>query len=142
MGAYQATMGDIHNLFGRVNEVHVFKDEDEPKGYYIEETIKGQNINEVLEQIQYSDYELVKMVKEAADAQAKAGHIKPREAAELVDRYEAVLGEYTYVDHLPSADENLPRRRRASDAQPAAATNGNGTGHAPAKPGEPISQAS
>ena len=106
MGAYQATMGDIHNLFGRVNEVHVFKDEDEPKGYYIEETIQGQSIRDVLSQIQYSDYELVKRIKEAADAQVKAGTLKPREAAEIVDRYEAVLSEYTYVDHLPMADEN------------------------------------
>ncbi len=114
MGAYQATMGDIHNLFGRVNEVHVFQDAEESKGYYIEETIQGQAIRDVLSDIQYSDYELVKMIKETADAQVKAGALKPREAAELVDRYEAVLGEYTYVDHLPSPDENHPRRR-ASD---------------------------
>ena len=127
MGAYQATMGDIHNLFGRVNEVHVFKDEDEPKGYYIEETIQGQTIREVLSQIQYSDYELVKRIKEAADAQVKAGALKPREAAEIVDRYEAVLSEYTYVDHLPTADENRPNRR-ASD-QPALG----------GKPSEPVS---
>jgi arginine decarboxylase len=120
MGAYQATMGDIHNLFGRVNEVHVFKDEDEPKGYYIEETIKGQNIRDVLEEIQYSHYDLVKLVKEAAEAQAKAGAIKPREAAELVDRYEAVLTEYTYVDHLPGVDENAPKRR-ATDLLPSPA---------------------
>ncbi|MBI4370826.1 MAG: biosynthetic arginine decarboxylase [Elusimicrobia bacterium] len=108
MGAYQATMGDIHNLFGRVNEVHVFKDDDEPKGYYIEETIQGQTVRDVLAGIQYSDYELVKMVKEAAESRVKAGALKPREAAELVDRYESVLAEYTYVDHLPAADENRP----------------------------------
>ncbi|MDE2237270.1 MAG: biosynthetic arginine decarboxylase, partial [Elusimicrobia bacterium] len=124
MGAYQATMGDIHNLFGRVNEVHVFQDPEEPKGYYIEETIKGQTIRDVLSDIQYSEFELVKMVKEAADAQVKAGALKPREAVELVDKYEAVLGEYTYVDHLPAVDENHPRRR-ASDA------------HVPAKAAEP-----
>jgi arginine decarboxylase-like protein len=40
-GAYQDIMGDIHNLFGRVNEVHVFLDDDEESGYYIEETIAG-----------------------------------------------------------------------------------------------------
>ncbi|HAZ08165.1 MAG TPA: arginine decarboxylase [Elusimicrobia bacterium] len=118
MGAYQATMGDIHNLFGRVNEVHIFRDEDEPKGYYIEETIQGQSIRQILSEIQYSDYELVKMIKEAADSQVKAGALKPREAAEIVDRYEAVLSEYTYVDHLPSADENKGAPSRG--AQPAA----------------------
>ncbi|MEJ2690838.1 MAG: biosynthetic arginine decarboxylase, partial [Deltaproteobacteria bacterium] len=40
-GAYQDIMGDLHNLFGRVNEAHVFLDEDEESGYYIEETIEG-----------------------------------------------------------------------------------------------------
>jgi arginine decarboxylase len=119
MGAYQATMGDIHNLFGRVHEVHVFTDPDEPRGYYLEETLQGQTVRDVLSSIQYSDYELVRMVKEAADARAKAGAIKPREAAELVDRYEAVLSEYTYVDHLPAADENAPAARaRARAAKP------------------------
>src|SRR5437867_9243207 len=41
MGAYQDIMGDLHNLFGRVNEVHVFLDPDEPAGYYVEELIAG-----------------------------------------------------------------------------------------------------
>ncbi|PIR19422.1 MAG: arginine decarboxylase, partial [Elusimicrobia bacterium CG11_big_fil_rev_8_21_14_0_20_64_6] len=84
MGAYQATMGDIHNLFGRVNEVHVFQDPAEEKGYYIEETIQGQTVRDVLTGIQYSDFELVRMIKEAADARIKAGGLKPREAADLV----------------------------------------------------------
>jgi arginine decarboxylase len=119
MGAYQATMGDIHNLFGRVNEVHVFKDEAEEKGYYIEETILGHSVRDVLQSIQYSDFELVRMIKEAADAQIKSGALKPREAADLVDKYEAVLSEYTYVDHLPTADENklLPGRAKANGHQ-------------------------
>ncbi len=122
MGAYQATMGDIHNLFGRVNEVHVFQDPAEEKGYYIEETIQGQTVRDVLTGIQYSDFELVRMIKEAADAQIKAGGLKPREAADLVDRYEAVLSEYTYVDHLPKADENkvlLHARANGAAAKPA-----------------------
>ncbi len=121
MGAYQATMGDIHNLFGRVNEVHVFQDSAEEKGYYIEETIQGQTVRDVLTGIQYSDFELVRMIKEAADARIKSGGLKPREAADLVDRYEAVLSEYTYVDHLPTADENkvLSRARANGGAKPA-----------------------
>jgi arginine decarboxylase len=99
MGAYQATMGDIHNLFGRVNEVHVFSDEGEPGGYYIEEIIRGQAVREVLESIQYSEPELAKLVKSAIDAQVKAGTLKPREGVDLLNEYEAVMGEYTYIDH-------------------------------------------
>ena len=41
-------MGDLHNLFGRVNEVHVFLDEDEESGWYIEEVIEGSTIGQVL----------------------------------------------------------------------------------------------
>ena len=44
MGAYQDIMGDLHNLFGRVNEVHVFLEPDEPAGYYVEEIIEGTTI--------------------------------------------------------------------------------------------------
>ena len=40
-GAYQDIMGDLHNLFGRVNEVHVFLEDDEPNGFYIEEALSG-----------------------------------------------------------------------------------------------------
>src|ERR1022692_778739 len=43
MGAYQDIMGDLHNLFGRVNEVHVFLEPDEAAGYYIEEIIEGRS---------------------------------------------------------------------------------------------------
>jgi len=41
VGAYQDIMGDLHNLFGRVTEVHVFLDPDEESGWYIEEVIEG-----------------------------------------------------------------------------------------------------
>ena len=48
VGAYQDIMGDLHNLFGRVTEVHVFLDPDEESGWYIEEVIEGSTIGEVL----------------------------------------------------------------------------------------------
>ena len=99
MGAYQATMGDIHNLFGRVNEVHVFEDEREPGGYYVDEVLRGQDIREVLETIQYNDFELIKRVKAAIEVEVKAGNIKPREGVDLLDQYEAVMQEYTYIEH-------------------------------------------
>jgi len=99
MGAYQDIMGDLHNLFGRVNEVHVFLDETEPGGYYIEEVIKGNNIAGVLSWIQYSTTDLEKKVKEQIDARVREGQIKPREGVELQNFYEEVLHGYTYVDY-------------------------------------------
>jgi arginine decarboxylase len=98
MGAYQDIMGDLHNLFGRVNEVHVFLDETEPGGYYIEEVIKGNNISGVLSWIQYSATDLEKKVKEQIDIKVREGVIKPREGVELQNFYEEVLHGYTYVD--------------------------------------------
>ncbi|MBI2712201.1 MAG: biosynthetic arginine decarboxylase [Bdellovibrio sp.] len=98
MGAYQDIMGDLHNLFGRVNEVHVFLDETEPGGYYIEETIKGHTIAGILSWIQYSATDLEKKVKEQIDARVREGQIKPREGVDLQKFYEEVLHGYTYVD--------------------------------------------
>jgi arginine decarboxylase len=98
MGAYQDIMGDLHNLFGRVNEVHVFLDETEPGGYYIEEIIKGNNIAGVLSWIQYSATDLEKRVKEQIDHKVREGVIKPREGVELLNFYEEVLNGYTYMD--------------------------------------------
>lgn len=99
-GAYQDIMGDLHNLFGRVNEVHVFLDETEPGGYYIEETIRGNNIASVLSWIQYNPAHLEKEVKDRIDLRVREGAIKPREGVELQNFYEQVLQGYTYIDSL------------------------------------------
>ena len=99
MGAYQDIMGDLHNLFGRVNEVHVFSDDSEPGGYYIEETIKGNTIAGVLSWIQYSATDLEKRVKEQIDSKVREGQIKPKEGVELQNFYEEVLHGYTYIDY-------------------------------------------
>ena len=98
MGAYQDIMGDLHNLFGRVNEVHVFLDETEPGGYYIEEVIRGNTIAGVLSWIQYSATDLEKKMKEQIEAKVREGLIKPREGVELQNFYEEVLHGYTYMD--------------------------------------------
>jgi arginine decarboxylase len=99
-GAYQDIMGDLHNLFGKVNEVHVFLDETEPGGYYIEETIRGNNIASVLSWIQYSPAHLEKEVKSLIDRRVREGVIKPREGVDLQNFYETVLQGYTYIDNL------------------------------------------
>jgi arginine decarboxylase len=99
MGAYQDIMGDLHNLFGRVNEVHVFLDETEPGGYYIEEVIRGNTISSVLSWIQYSATDLEKRVKEQIDSKVREGVIKPKEGVDLQNFYEEVLHGYTYVDY-------------------------------------------
>ena len=99
-GAYQDIMGDLHNLFGKVNEAHVFLDETEPGGYYIEETIRGNNIASVLSWIQYSPAHLEKEVKSLIDRRVREGVIKPREGVDLQNFYVGVLQGYTYLDNV------------------------------------------
>lgn len=99
MGAYQDIMGDLHNLFGRVHEVHVFLDESEPGGYYIEEVIKGNNVAGVLSWIQYSAANLEKRVKDQIEQKVREGVIKPKEGVDLQNFYEQTLHGYTYVEY-------------------------------------------
>jgi arginine decarboxylase len=102
MGAYQDIMGDLHNLFGRVNEAHVFLDNDEESGYYIEETIEGSTIADVLAMTQWNQPELVRLVKAQVDAAIKSDRLKPSEAMKLLANYERGLKGYTYL-HLNGA---------------------------------------
>ena len=97
MGAYQDIMGDLHNLFGRVNEVHVFLDPDEPAGYYIEEIIEGTTIVQALTSVQYDEKELARQMKAQIDYAIKGDRMKPSEGMRWLDDYERGLREYTYL---------------------------------------------
>jgi arginine decarboxylase len=98
MGAYQDIMGDLHNLFGRVNEVHVFLDPDEASGYYVEEIIEGTTIVQALSSVQYDETELKRQMKAQIDEAIKSDRMKPSEAMRLLDDYERGLKEYTYLN--------------------------------------------
>ncbi len=97
MGAYQDIMGDLHNLFGRVNEVHVFLDSDEAAGYYVEEIIEGTTIVQALASVQYDENELKRLMKVQIDEAIKSDRMKPSEAMRLLDDYERGLKDYTYL---------------------------------------------
>ena len=98
MGAYQDIMGDLHNLFGRVNEVHVFLEPDEPAGYYVEEIIEGNTIIQTLAAVQYDENELKRQMKAQMDDAIKSDRMKPSEAMRLLDDYERGLKAYTYLN--------------------------------------------
>jgi arginine decarboxylase len=101
MGAYQDIMGDLHNLFGRVNEAHVFLDEDEESGWYIEETIGGSTIADVLGMTQWDKAEIARLVKSQVDEAIKSNRLKPNEAMKLLASYERALQGYTYLSFPP-----------------------------------------
>jgi arginine decarboxylase len=96
-GAYQDIMGDMHNLFGRLNEVHVFYDKDDESQFYVEEIIRGQSNSDVLKIMQYNSEILAINVKLKIDDRVRQGKIKPREGVELIDFYESCLDVYTYL---------------------------------------------
>ena len=98
VGAYQDIMGDQHNLFGRVNEVHVFLEDDEEDGFYIEEAIEGSQIDEILPQIQYKSEYISRLMKKQVDAAVKADKIKPREGVKILNLYNGMLKSKTYLD--------------------------------------------
>ncbi len=97
VGAYQDIMGDLHNLFGRVTEVHVFLDPDEESGWYIEEVIEGSTIGEVLSMTQWDKVELMRLLKTQVDDAIKTDFLKPNDAMKLLADYERLLQEYTYL---------------------------------------------
>ena len=105
-GAYQDIMGDLHNLFGRVNEVHVFLEDDEPNGYYIEDTLAGIRMNEVIETVQYQWEELCRRIKSQIDHATKKDLVKPREGVRLLEFYESQMLAKTYlnIDRIARSD--------------------------------------
>lgn len=99
-GAYQDVMGDMHNLFGRVNEVHIFSDDDDPEDFYIEEFVAGSSVQDVLTIMQYHPTAMAIDVKKQIDKEVANGQIPPREGVKWTDFYENCLKGYTYLKTL------------------------------------------
>ena len=97
MGAYQDIMGDLHNLFGRVNEAHVFLDEDEESGWYIEETIEGSTIGEVLTLTQWDQNELDPAREGAGGCGDQERPAEAERSDEAAGQLRAGLKGYTYL---------------------------------------------
>ncbi len=98
VGAYQDILGDQHNLFGRVNEVHVFLEDDEEDGFYIEEAIKGAAVDDIFPEIQYKSEFVSRLMKKQVDAAVKADRIKPREGVKMLAHYNDMLKSKPYLD--------------------------------------------
>jgi arginine decarboxylase len=96
-GAYQDVMGDMHNLFGRLNEVHIFSHDDDPKDFYIEEVVNGSSVEDVLSIMQYHPSSMAKSVKKMIDGHVAKGQMNPREGVKWTDFYEDCLKGYTYL---------------------------------------------
>ncbi|PXW88365.1 arginine decarboxylase [Nitrosomonas sp. Nm84] len=98
VGAYQEILGDAHNLFGRVDEVHVYAKAEEENGFWIEELLKGISVREMLSQVQYFPNDLGRRMSEFIRRQINAGRIKPAEGTRILNNYTQRLGDTTYCD--------------------------------------------
>ncbi len=95
VGAYQEILGDLHNLFGDTNAVHVTVDEN---GYKIDQVIDGETIAEVLDYVQYNSKKMVRTVETWATTSVKAGIITVEEGKEFLSNYRSGLFGYTYLE--------------------------------------------
>ncbi len=95
-GAYQEILGDMHNLFGDTNAVHVRLDPN--GGYHIEHVVKGDTVKEVLNFVQYSTDELTHRLRRMVEAAVRTGSISFEEAGQFVQKYEQGLAGYTYLE--------------------------------------------
>ena len=95
VGAYQEILGDMHNLFGDTNAVHVTVDE---KGYNIEQVIDGETVAEVLDYVQYNPKKLVRTLETWVTKSVKEGKISVEEGKEFLSNYRSGLYGYTYLE--------------------------------------------
>jgi arginine decarboxylase len=96
VGAYQEILGDLHNLFGDTNTVHVSLDAEE--GYVIQDVVPGDSVTDVLRYVRYTKNDLVSRVRHATEAAMRAKRMTLEESRHLLRRYESGLSGYTYLE--------------------------------------------
>jgi arginine decarboxylase len=96
-GAYQEIMGNLHNLFGDTNVVHVSLT---PKGYQIDHVVRGDTMKEVLGYVQYHSDDLIESIRQKTESAIAAGQISLYESQLLLKCYESCLGAYTYLSAM------------------------------------------
>jgi arginine decarboxylase len=95
-GAYQEILGDMHNLFGDTNVVHVRLEED--GGYRVEQVIKGDTVKEMLHYVQYAAADLVDRLRDSVEVAVRQGLISLEESGQFLAQYERSLESYTYLN--------------------------------------------
>jgi arginine decarboxylase len=96
LGAYQEILGDLHNLFGDTNAVHVSLDDDGEIN--VDTVIKGDTVREVLAYVQYSADELLAKMRKDVERAVRQGKINVNESRQLLRFYEVGLEGYTYLE--------------------------------------------
>ncbi|MCL7474687.1 MAG: biosynthetic arginine decarboxylase [ANME-2 cluster archaeon] len=96
LGAYQDAIGDLHNLFGAVHEVHIIaKDEDE---WEIKKIIKGDNVSSVLKMLHFNRQGLVKSIESSIQKAVDEDGLNPQMAKSILNNIKKEINDYTYLD--------------------------------------------
>jgi arginine decarboxylase len=93
-GAYQEILGDLHNLFGDTNAVHVRLAEE---GYHVSHVVKGDAVEEVLHYVQYAPEAMLERVRQQAERALRNNLITVQQMRLLMRHYEEALQKYTYL---------------------------------------------
>lgn len=95
VGAYQEILGDLHNLFGDTDAVHVSINEN---GYSVNDVVEGDTVGEVLSYVQYNLEKLTGKIRKAAEHSIVEGRMTKIEARTLMRYYQQGLAGYTYLE--------------------------------------------
>ncbi|MEL7353019.1 MAG: biosynthetic arginine decarboxylase [Cyanobacteria bacterium P01_A01_bin.116] len=103
MGAYQETLGNLHNLFGNTNTVHIHlaSKAQSQQGYTIEHVVRGNTTDEVLAQVQYNPNDMIEQIRRRSEQALQKGQITIEEARKLMTNYKAGMDCYTYLAESP-----------------------------------------
>ena len=95
VGAYQEILGDMHNLFGDTNAVHISVKDGK---YHIDQIFDGETVEEVLDYVQYNPKKLVRQLEIWVTKSVKQGKISLEEGKEFLSNYRSGLYGYTYLE--------------------------------------------
>ena len=95
VGAYQEILGDMHNLFGDTNAVHISVKNGK---YHIDQIIDGETVDEVLGYVQYNPKKLVRQLEQWVTKSVNQGKISMEEGKEFLSNYRSGLYGYTYLE--------------------------------------------
>jgi len=123
VGAYQEILGDLHNLFGDTNAVHIALADG---GYRIAHVVEGDSVTEVLGYVQYQKQNLVQRVRQASEEALRKGLLTFEESALLMKRFDEGLTGYTYLEEEPAPSSangghtmtEIPAAPQAADGSP------------------------
>src|SRR4029079_4104292 len=114
-GTYQEILGDLHNLFGDTDAVHVsLTGNTTGNTYQIDHVVEGDDVKEVLQYVEYYRADLLERVRKATESSILKGTISRYEARLLLEHYERGLSSYTYLTE-ESAMPFMPQKKELSN---------------------------